>query len=176
MKKIFFVAIIALSFAACSEKSCNHHAVTPAMIDSMRNDLLKTDLAFSKLSEEKGQNAAFAEYAADEATVLRPFSHPITGRDSIKHMMSLHPDTSFTLTWVPLSSDVARSGEIGFTYGTYSLEYKKGGHEEGSYCTIWHKDTTKAWKFILDTGNEGLSSKEKAADEKLDAKKGEETK
>ena len=170
MKNLFLIAIVAIGFAACSEKGEHHHHVTPAMIDSMRNDLLKTDLAFSKLSEEKGQNTAFFEYASDNATVLRPFSRPVTGRDSLKHMLSIHPDSTFVLTWVPISSDVARSGEIGFTYGTYSLEFKAGGHEEGTYCTVWHKDSTKAWKFILDTGNEGLSPKEKAEDTKLDAK------
>ena len=145
--------------------------MTPAMMDSLRNDLLKTDIAFSELSEQKGRNAAFAEYAADNATLLRPFSRPLTGRDSIKSMLAMHPDSSYKLTWTPISADVARSGEIGFTYGTYSLDIKNVGKEEGTYATVWHKDSTKTWKFILDTGNEGLSSGEKKHDEKIDKKK-----
>ena len=115
MKKLLFLAIIAAAFTACTDKSkCdNRHAMTSAIMDSLREDLLKTDIAFSKLSEEKGRNAAFVEYAADNATMLRPFSRPLTGRDSIKTLLSAHSDTSYKLTWTPISSDVARSGEIG---------------------------------------------------------------
>jgi len=174
MKKIFFLAIVAASLSACGDKDKGEHHghhMTAAMMDSLRDDLLKTDIAFSKLSEEKGRNAAFIEYAADNATMLRPFSRPITGRDSLRSMLSGHPDSSYKLTWVPISSDVAKSGEIGFTYGTYTLEIKGAGHEDGTYATVWHKDSTKAWKFILDTGNEGLSTGEKADDAKMDAKK-----
>jgi hypothetical protein len=43
------------------------------------------------------------------------------------------------------------------------------GHEEGTYCTVWKKDKDKKWKFVLDTGNEGLKPAEKAADMKIDA-------
>ncbi len=170
MKNLIFFAIIALGFSACDKGEHHHHKVTAEMMDSMRNDLLKTDIAFSKLSEEKGRNAAFVEYAADNATMLRPFSRPVTGRDSLKAMLNAHPDSLYKLTWTPISSDVAKSGEIGFTYGTYALEIKGGEHEEGTYATVWHKDTTKAWKFILDSGNEGLSAGEKAEDAKVDAK------
>ena len=173
MKKLLFIALVAISFSACNnnKKCCERQPMTAAVMDSLRSDLLKTDVAFSKMSEEKGRNAAFVAFAADNATLLRPFSRPLTGRDSIQSMLNAHPDTAYKLTWTPISSDVAKSGEIGFTYGTYSLEIKNVGHEEGTYATVWHKDSTKTWKFILDTGNEGLSSGEKAADAKIDAKK-----
>lgn len=130
-------------------------------MDSLRTDLLNTDIAFSSLSAEKGRNAAFAEYAADHATILRPYSMPLTGKDSITSVMARHPDSLRRLTWIPISADVARSGEIGFTYGTYSMQIKDGPREEGTYCTVWHKDTAKKWKFILDTGNEGLTTQSK---------------
>jgi ketosteroid isomerase-like protein len=172
MKKLIFLAVVAICLSACdNDKGKGHHHVTAAYMDSLRNDLLNTDIAFSKLSEDKGRNAAFVEYAADNATLLRPFSAPLTGRDTIKAMLSTHPDSTYKLTWTPISSDVAKSGEIGFTYGTYSLDIKNVGHEEGTYATVWHKDSTKTWKFILDTGNEGLSSTEKKTDAKIDAKK-----
>ena len=173
MKKLIFLAAIAISFSAChsDEKGHGHHR-TPAFMDSLRNDLLKTDIAFSKLSEEKGRGAAFLEYAADNATILKTFSHPLTGRDKIKSLFDSYPDSLYSCTWVPISADVARSGEFGFTYGTYQLDIKKTGeHEAGTYCTVWHKDTTNAWKYILDTGNEGLDPAEKEADAKIDAKK-----
>lgn len=171
MKKLLFLAIVASGLAACGDKGDHHgHRVTSADMDSMRNELLNVDIAFSKVSEEKGRSVAFTQYAADNATLLRPLSHPVTGRDAIAKLLSQYPDSLYKLTWVPVSSDVARSGEIGFTYGTYSLEIRGGDHEEGTYNVVWHKDSTKAWKYILETSNAGLSLSDKAEDEKVDAK------
>ena len=173
MKKLIFLAVIAIGFSAChgDEKGHGHHR-TAAFMDSLRNDLLKTDIAFSKLSEEKGRSVAFLEYAADNATVLKTFSHPLTGKEKIKSLFDAFPDSLYSCTWVPISADVARSGEIGFTYGTYQLDIKKTGeHEAGTYCVVWHKDTTNAWKYILTSGSEGLDPAEKEEDAKIDAKK-----
>jgi len=171
MKKILFLAITAAGLAACGDKDGgHHHKVTTAMLDSMRNDLLNTDIAFSKASEEKGRSVAFTEYAADNATILRPLSRPVTGRAEIAKLLQGYPDSLYKLTWVPISSDVARSGEIGFTYGTYTLEVKGGDHEEGTYNVVWHKDSTKAWKYILETSNAGLSSGDKTEDAKVEKK------
>jgi ketosteroid isomerase-like protein len=169
MKKLLFIAIVAAGLSACGDKEHHGHHWTAAQMDSLRTDLLNADIAFSKLSEEKGRSVAFTEYAADNATLLRPFSHPVTGRDAISKLLKEYPDSLYKLTWVPISSDVARSGEIGFTYGTYTLEIKGGDHEEGTYNVVWHKDTTKAWKYILETSNAGLSASDKAEDAKVDA-------
>lgn len=169
MKKLLFLAIVASALSACGDKGQHGHHRTAQQMDSLRTDLLNADIAFSKLSEEKGRNAAFTEYAADNATMLRPLSRPVTGRDAITKLISKYPDSLYKLTWVPISSDVARSGEIGFTYGTYTLDIKGGDHEEGTYSTVWHKDTTNAWKYILETSNAGLSPSDKVEDAKVDA-------
>lgn len=164
----YFVLLVA---AACVVTSCNQkmdpakrHAAIMARVDSLRNDLLKTDLAFSEMSEQKGRNAAFIAYADSNATFLRPNHMPITGKDTIAALLQNHPDTGIVLTWVPIRADVAKSGDIGYTYGTYNVEVKGIGAEEGTYCTIWKRDKEHGWKFILDTGNEGLSSADKAGE------------
>jgi ketosteroid isomerase-like protein len=171
MKKLLLIALAGATLAACGDKGGEHHGhkVGKAELDSMRNELLNVDIAFSKMSEEKGRSVAFTEYAADNATLLRPLSRPVTGRQAIADLLKNYPDSLYKLTWVPISSDVARSGEIGFTYGTYHLEIKGGDHEEGTYNVVWHKDSTHAWKYILETSNAGLSKGDKAEDEKVDA-------
>jgi ketosteroid isomerase-like protein len=165
---LIIVAVIALN-------SCNQQAPAPsheamkARMDSLRNDLLQTDLSFSQLSEQKGRNAAFIAFAAEHATMLRPYSMPVTGKDSIISRFSAHPDSMYALTWVPIKADVARSGELGFTYGTYQLVIKNIGKEEGTYCTVWKKDKNHAWKFVMDTGNEGLNLNDESADKEIKA-------
>jgi hypothetical protein len=158
--KYFAWLLFAVAVCAGCDKGDKHPRLTPAQraarVDSLKDELLKADLAFSQLSEEKGRNAAFAAYADSGATMLRPYSEPVTGKDAIVNMLNAHPDSGFVLTWVPIRSDVALSGEIGYTYGTYVLEYPKTDKSGGTYCTIWKRGKDHQWKFTLSTGNEGI--------------------
>lgn len=179
MKYYILIIVAVISLSSCNQQppAFNREAMK-ARLDSLRNDLLQADLTFSELSEQKGRNAAFVAYAAEHATMLRPYSMPVTGKDTIVSLFSRHPDSLYTLTWVPIRADVARSGELGFTYGTYMLKIKDIGTEEGTYCTIWKKDKNHAWKFVLDTGNEGLNTGDQAANKVIKAavKKGDKKK
>lgn len=170
MKYLFLLTVAVIGLGSCNQQpQPMSHEARKARLDSLRNDLLQTDLAFSQLSEQKGRNAAFIAYASEHATMLRPNNMPVTGRDTIVSLFNAHPDSIYSLTWVPIRADVARSGELGFTYGTYSLKIKGMGNEEGTYCTIWKKDKNHSWKFILDTGNEGLSPQDEAKDDVIKA-------
>lgn len=171
MKNLLLIFIFTLGLAACTEKGEHHgHHMTKEIMDSLRGELLKTDISFSELSDTKGRKAAFDQFAGENATLLRPYSMPVNGHDSIMSVINSVPDSLYHLTWKPISADVARSGEIGFTYGTYLLGLKGAGQEEGTYCMVWHKDKDRKWKFIMETSNEGLSLAEKANDAALDAK------
>jgi hypothetical protein len=159
MKNLFLIVLLAACFCSCNQKHEGHHWDKKAIIerqDSLKGDLLKTDLAFSQLSEDKGRNAAFLQYADSSATMLREFSAPTTGVDAIAKLLSQYPDSATKLTWLPISSDVARSGELGYTYGTYIIETKNQDHFGGTYCTVWKRTKAHNWKFIVSTGNEGV--------------------
>jgi len=172
MKNLVLILAVTIGLSACGDKEEHHgHHMTKETMDSMRDDLLKTDLAFSDLSDSKGRKAAFTEYAAENATMLRRFSMPLTGKDTIAGLLSRTPDSLYHLTWKPISCDVARSGEIGFTYGTYLLDIKGIGQEQGTYNTVWHKDSNKKWKYLLITGNQGLSPDEQDKDKVIDDKR-----
>jgi len=125
----------------------------------MTNGLLEIDREFARLSVEKGANESFLTYLDDDCVLLRPNRNPVLGRQKIEEMFST-PDTSFTLRWEPLFADIARSGDLGYTYGIYKVEMNspegKPITREGTYVTIWKKDQDGKWKFVLDTGNQGL--------------------
>lgn len=128
----------------------------------MSNELLEIDREFARLCVERGANESFLEYIDDSCVLLRPNRTPVIGRQKIQEMFS-SPDTSFTLNWEPLFADIAKSGEIGYTYGIYSVEMDSPEGNlitrEGTYVTIWKKDRDGKWKFVLDTGNQGLGKK-----------------
>jgi ketosteroid isomerase-like protein len=126
------------------------------------NELLEVDREFSDLSLKIGAPESFLTYIDDSCVLLRPNRNPVIGRKKIEELYST-PDTSFTLSWKPLSADISGSGDLGYTYGifTVSMDSPEGIKvtKEGTYVTIWKKDINGNWKFVLDTGNQGLGQK-----------------
>ena len=172
------LVVLVAALIGCNNNAdpAKHRQAVIARMDSLKDELLKTDIAFSEFSQQKGRNAAFIEYAAENATFLRPFSMPITGRDTIKTLLKNYPDSIYVLTWIPIRVEIARSGDLGFTYGTYSLEIKDAGKEEGTYCSIWKRDKDHKWKYVLETSNEGLKYADKAEDKAIKAEEKKEEK
>ncbi|WP_422358942.1 YybH family protein [Reichenbachiella sp.] len=119
--------------------------------------LKEVDRAFSKLSFEKGMNHAFETYIADTGTVLRNNSFPIVGKDAVISGHFSRPDSAFRLTWEPMFADIAQSGDLGYTYGTYLVSSISGDSlGTGTYVSIWKQQQDQSWKFVFDAGNEGL--------------------
>ena len=116
--------------------------------------ILETDRAFSEMSRLHGMKKAFIEYIDSDGILLRPNHLPIVGADAID-FLSQSNDSAYILTWKPSSGEVASSGDLGFTYGIYNLQLKDTTIN-GTYVSIWKKEKGNKWKFVLDTGNEGL--------------------
>jgi ketosteroid isomerase-like protein len=128
----------------------------------MADKLMEIDREFATLSLEKGANESFLAFIDDNCVLLRPNRTPVIGRQKIEEMFN-SPDTSFTLNWKPLFADISKSGDLGYTYGIYKIEMDSPEGtlvtKEGTYVTIWKKDENGNWKFVLDTGNQGLGKK-----------------
>lgn len=129
----------------------------PVDTQAAEDQLIETDRAFSDMSDEQGQRAAFEAYMADDAVVLRANARPFEGHDEI---MSLFPETDAgTLTWEPYSATVSESGDLGYTLGSYEYAMVDSAGIEsyatGYYVTIWEKQPDGSWKFVFDTGQPG---------------------
>jgi ketosteroid isomerase-like protein len=121
-------------------------------------DLMDADKEFSNLSKEKGMKKAFMEYIDSNGVLLRPNQNPLVGADAIDYLIQLN-DSTYTLEWEPENATVAKSGELGFTYGYYKLTpTNKDTVLLGTYVSIWKKQSNGSWKFLLDTGNEGAGT------------------
>ena len=118
---------------------------------------MDVDKAFSKMSEEKGMRNAFIEYLDSNGVLLRPGHMPIIGASAIDYLIQQN-DSSYQLTWQPQNAFIARSGELGYTYGIYTLKpASKDTTLYGTYISIWKKQNDGKWKFVLDSGNEGVT-------------------
>jgi ketosteroid isomerase-like protein len=118
-------------------------------------ELFAADRKFSAMSVEKGFPAAFTEFAHENGVILRENSRPIVGKTTIANLYAKADTAGVHFTWDPLAGDIANSGDLGYTYGTYTFK-KDTVLEQGTYVSIWKKDNDGNWKYVLDTGNEGL--------------------
>lgn len=137
--------------------------------ESGREELIKTDRAFSAMSGEKGMKNAFLEYIDSNGVLLRPNVLPVIGADAVDYLIATN-DTGYTMTWQPKSAAVAESGDLGYTYGTYVFKpNSKDTTLFGTYVSIWKKNAAGKWKFVLDSGNEGLGDVEAQSAETADS-------
>ncbi|MCK7537872.1 MAG: hypothetical protein MZV63_46430 [Marinilabiliales bacterium] len=124
--------------------------------------MLQTDRDFSAMSEKEGMFVAFLAYIADDGVMLqRIIAYPATGKDScLGQGLKAETDTSFVLTWEPLYEKIAESGELGYTYGihTNTRQGKRSRFKRHlRYCLAETVDGS--WKYILDSGTQGLPEK-----------------
>lgn len=143
MKRIYFVLIANLLFACL-----------PSQKNSVE-ELFEADRNFSATAEKIGFNKAFIEFAHSDAVLLRENNMPLVGKTAITQLFENANSQGVHFTWEPLAGDIAQSGELGYTYGIYTLK-KDTVVEKGTYVSIWKKDVEGNWRYILDSGNEGI--------------------
>lgn len=120
--------------------------------------MMDADRSFSVLSESKGMKQAFLEYLDSNGVLLRPNHLPMLGAEAIDFLITQN-DSNYVLKWEPKGGQVALSGELGFTYGVYALRpADKDTLMYGNYVSIWKKQSDGSWKYILDSGNEGIGN------------------
>ena len=99
---------------------------------------------------------ALIQFIDNKGVLLRPASLPIVGGQAIHYVSQLN-DTSFIMTWEPKGGTVALSGELGYTYGVYSVKPRYIDTVlYGTYVSIWKRQTDGSWKFVLESQNEGI--------------------
>lgn len=146
MKTAYFIITVLFMFACSADTDP----------DAKRQALMDADKAFSKLSETEGMKHAFLSYCAIDGVMLTPGSMPVIGHEAVENLIGNADDSAIKLTWEPLYAMVAESGELGYTYGVFSRYYVAlDSTSKGTYVSVWIKEDGE-WKFVLDSGNEGL--------------------
>jgi len=133
--------------------SCNLQPHSPDKPST--EDILNADMEFSDMSRQSGMKKAFLEYIDNEGVLLRPDEQPMAGAAAID-FLSLLNDTSYTLTWRPSRAEISQSGDLGFTYGIYTLTFTDTTFK-GTYINVWKKRSDGVWKLILNSNNPGIA-------------------
>ena len=97
-----------------------------------------------------------AAHYADDAVLMTPGAPSATGKDPIKKALKeLISDPAFTLKFTAAKVEAARSGDVGYTQGTYVMTVtdpntKQAINDHGSYVTTYRKDSSGNWKAVAD--------------------------
>lgn len=119
--------------------------------------LIKLDDDWSKAAASKDAELVASFYAED--AIAYPPNEPVcVGRAAAKKVWAAYfEDKTFSISWKTLHAEVAKSGELGFTAGTYEDSYRgpdgKLVTEKGKYLCNWKKQKDGSWKAIHDMWN-----------------------
>ncbi len=125
------------------------------------DDIRAADAGWLKTYEAKDVSKAVA-FCDEQGSMLWPNAPVATGKEAItKLTASAFAIPDFKLAWQPEKVGVARSGDLGYTSGTYVWTFKdasgKPVSDKGKYLTVWKRQTDGSWKVLFDMFNTDLS-------------------
>jgi ketosteroid isomerase-like protein len=165
MKNTFYsvVLLIVIGTLGITIAEVASQTKKPAVSKQLES-LLQVDRNFDKDVAEKGVEA-WVSYFANDSKMFRAGGIITEGKDEIRTLMTpVFATPGFSLRWEPISGDIAKSGDLGYTYGISTAKtLDKDGKEQihiGKYVTIWKKQSDGSWKAVLDIGT-GSAQQEK---------------
>jgi ketosteroid isomerase-like protein len=93
---------------------------------------------------------------ADDATNYFPDAPVARGKEAIGQLVQRNRSRpGFSLSWEPQEAVVARSGELGYSSGTFALsvENPEGTSvtRRGHYVCIWKKQADGSWRCAVES-------------------------
>jgi uncharacterized protein (TIGR02246 family) len=151
MRAISVLALAGLTIVlgACGS---NSPAVDKIAIEKSLNDVEK---GMRKVANDKDA-AAFASNFVAGAVMMTPGKPPMNGQDAIRTAMTaLLSDPNFKVDFASDKVEVADSGDMAATRGSYTLTLtdpatQKAITDKGSYVTVFRKQKDGTWKAVLD--------------------------
>jgi ketosteroid isomerase-like protein len=139
--------------------------VQPSTSAAARADagvLRQLEAEFMNAAANRGAKG-YMSYYADEAVELPNGADILQGKENIAKTMNFLDEKENRLVWTPVGADMAASGDLGYTYGTYEFRSKdKNGQpvvDHGKYTSIWKKQKDGSWKVELDMGKSSPAPK-----------------
>ena len=124
-------------------------------IEAEKAALVEADKAMSDAVPDVD---AILSFVTDDSVMMPGAAPTISGREALRAgWTELVSAPGFALSWTPTEAVVARSGEVGYTVGTFDWRYN---NEEGAavvtigkYVAIWEKQANGEWKLAVDIWN-----------------------
>jgi ketosteroid isomerase-like protein len=110
--------------------------------------LMSLDRAFARPAAANGVAQAFAALAAEDVRYLHEGSPPARGREAACDAMGR---LDGSVTWRPIDGRVAKSGDLGFTYGIVESRGAdlKAAPDSSTYVHVWRKGDDRRWRIVI---------------------------
>jgi len=144
------VSLLLLAFTtACTQ------APPPDTHDADVQSLKDAEAAWAKVMAAKDFEKTVSYYA-DDASELMPNTPVVNGKDAIRAAIKpFFDDPNFAITFQGSRVEVAKSGDLGYTQGAYTMtttdpKTKKPVTDKGKYLTAYKKQADGTWKAVAD--------------------------
>ena len=151
------MAALAVAITACNQ-------APPAAPDTRDADvkaISDTEAQWSQATAASDVEKAISYYA-DDAVLMVPGMEAVVGKEGIgAAMRAMAKDPAFSLHFKTSKADVSKSGDLGYTWGTYELTVTdptthKAIHDHGSYVTTYRKQADGTWKAEADIASSAV--------------------
>lgn len=149
--------LIALMMTACNQ-------TPPPAPDAHEADVKAISILEAQWSKATAANNVdqALTYYADDAVLIAPGMEAAQGKDAITAAMKgMAKDPAFSLQFQTKDVDVAKSGDMGYSWGTYQLTVSNPAGkgtltDHGSYVTVYRKRADGSWKAVEDIASSAL--------------------
>lgn len=134
--------------------SCNPET-QKGSVEQWKQEILDTEKEFALMAADVGIPEAFIHYAAEDAVLMRN-NRLVTGKDELIAFYEKQAGNDYgsSLSWEPDFVDVSGSGDLGYTYGSYTFSYidSTGSRTEsrGIFHTVWKRQVDGTWRYVWD--------------------------
>lgn len=112
-------------------------------------DLKKADQDWAKATQARNLDQ-FMSFIGDDAYMCGTDGKWGHGKDNVKaDWTKLLADPAFNLNWTVETAEVSKSGDLGYTRGTFEGSQGKDAFS-GSYATMWKKGKDGKWRVAVD--------------------------
>jgi len=147
LSRVFAVMAIAVAIAGCNQMPDTHDADVAA--------IKANDVDWNQAMAAKDVEKTVSHYT-DDATLMTPGGPPAVGKEAIRtEFKDMLADPAMALKFAATRVEVAKSGELAFTQGTYTMTMtdpatKQVMNDHGSYVTGYRKQADGSWKAVSD--------------------------
>ena len=139
--------LAAFALTGCNQATDNRQADAQALKDY--------EARWSQEFSKRDPDLQMTHYT-DDAVLMAPGMPASIGKDAIrKTMAGMLADPGMNLQFQTERAEVARSGDVAYTRGTYTMTMtdpntKQPIHDHGSYVTTYRKQADGSWKAVAD--------------------------
>ena len=123
-----------------------------ALYQSGIAELMTADRAFAHAARTDGLPAAMATWAAEDGRAFPAGALAAVGKDAISAQFAGRT-AGDVLQWVPAGADMAARGDMGFSWGRWTLTRAAGETTTGNYVSVWRRGADGAWRYAANIAN-----------------------